>query len=69
MAGLEVDIAVLPIGGASGMDAAQAAEAANLIGPKFAIPLPEGSRKEIQAAAQAFAEACAVSAKTLKPQP
>jgi L-ascorbate metabolism protein UlaG (beta-lactamase superfamily) len=42
MKGIKADIAILPVGGTYTMDARQAAEAANAIRPKIAIPIHFG---------------------------
>lgn len=58
MRNLRVDIAMLPVGGTYVMDAHQAAEAANLIRPKIAIPIHFGSVVGSVADAGIFAREC-----------
>lgn len=63
---LKADIVLLPIGGTYTMDAKEAAEAANAINPKFAVPMHWGSIVGSQRDAQAFKEMCKTEVKILK---
>lgn len=42
MAGIKCDVALLPVGGTYTMDGSEAAEAANVINPKIAVPMHFG---------------------------
>ena len=57
MAGLEVDVALLPVSGTYVMTAEQAVEAALAIGPKLAIPMHYGAIVGDEGDAQRFAQA------------
>ncbi len=57
MAGLEVDIALLPVSGTYVMTAEQAVEAAKAIGPKLAIPMHYGAIVGGPQDAERFAQA------------
>jgi L-ascorbate metabolism protein UlaG (beta-lactamase superfamily) len=65
MKDIEADIALLPAGGTYTMDAEEAAKAANVIGPRVAVPMHwgkvVGSRKD----AEKFVEKCEVPAVVL----
>jgi L-ascorbate metabolism protein UlaG (beta-lactamase superfamily) len=65
---VEADIALLPVGGISTMDAAEAAQAANMIKPKVAIPMHWGTTVGSRQDAEKFCDLCKVEAKILKPE-
>lgn len=65
MKSLKVDVALLPAGGKYTMDAAEAAEAANLIKPKIAIPMHWGSIVGTREDAARFVKLCKVPARVL----
>ena len=66
MKDIDADIALLPAGGTYTMDADEAAKAANLIGPKVAVPMHWGKIVGSEKDAQAFKAACKVPAVILK---
>jgi L-ascorbate metabolism protein UlaG (beta-lactamase superfamily) len=66
MKSLKVDIALLPAGGRFTMDEAEAAEAANLIRPKIAIPMRWGSIIGTREDAARFVKLCKVPARVLE---
>jgi L-ascorbate metabolism protein UlaG (beta-lactamase superfamily) len=66
MKGLDVDIAMLPIGGKYTMDATEAAEAANLIKPVVAIPMHWGKIVGTEEDAETFKAKCRVPVVVLK---
>lgn len=69
MEDIEADVALLPVGGKYTMDAAEAAEAANLIKPRLAIPMHWGTIVGTKQDAERFVELCEVPARILKPEP
>ena len=60
MAKLEVDVALLPVGGKYTMNASEAAEAVNLIRPGVAVPMHWGDLIGTRADAEAFQKASKV---------
>ncbi len=66
MKSLKVDIALLPAGGKFTMDETEAAEAADLIKPKIAIPMHWGSIVGTRENAARFVELCEVPARMLE---
>jgi L-ascorbate metabolism protein UlaG (beta-lactamase superfamily) len=66
MKSLEVDIALLPAGGRFTMNEEEAAEAANLIRPKIAIPMHWGSIVGTRETAARFVERCEVPARIME---
>ena len=58
MKGIKADIALLPVGGTYTMDAKEAAEAANTINPKIAIPMHWGSVVGSRKDAEQFQKLC-----------
>jgi L-ascorbate metabolism protein UlaG (beta-lactamase superfamily) len=66
---IEADVALLPVGGTYTMDAAEAAEAANLIKPRLAIPMHWGTLAGSRQDAERFRELCEVEVRILKPEP
>jgi L-ascorbate metabolism protein UlaG (beta-lactamase superfamily) len=68
MAQVKADVALLPIGGTCTMDAAEAAQAANQIQPKLAIPMHWGTEAGARQKADKFRELCTVEVKILKPE-
>ena len=65
MENLEVDVALLPAGGKFTMDATEAAEAANLIKPRVAIPMHWGSIVGSEKSATDFVAHCKVPTRIL----
>jgi L-ascorbate metabolism protein UlaG (beta-lactamase superfamily) len=61
------DIALLPVGGGSTMDAIEAARAANTLKPKVAIPMHWGDGMGTRADAETFKELCEVEVEIMKP--
>ena len=55
---IKADIALLPVGGTYTMDAKEAAEAANTINPKIAIPIHWGSVVGLRKDAKQFQKLC-----------
>ena len=55
---IKTDIALLPVGGTYTMDAKQAAEAANTIKPKIAIPMHYGDIVGTKSDAERFKSLC-----------
>lgn len=68
MKAVKADVAMLPVGGHYTMAADEAAEAANAIRPKIAIPLHYGDVIGSAADAQRFSEACRVPVQMLQPE-
>jgi L-ascorbate metabolism protein UlaG (beta-lactamase superfamily) len=66
MKSLKVDVALLPAGGRFTMDEKEAAEAANLIKPKIAIPMHWGSIVGTRESAARFVKLCKVPARVLE---
>lgn len=66
MAQVKADVALLPVGGKYTMDAAEAAEAANLIKPKLAIPMHWGTLVGSRQDADKFRQLSTVAVKILK---
>lgn len=69
MDAVEADVALLPVGGTYTMDAAEAAQAANRIKPKVAIPMHWGSIVGSRKDAEKFRDLCEVEVKILRPEP
>lgn len=65
---VEADVALLPVGGEYTMDAAEAAQAANRIKPKVAIPMHWGTTVGSRQDAEEFRDLCEVEVKILKPE-
>lgn len=65
MKGLDVDVALLPIGGTYTMDAKEAAQAAHSIKPRVAIPMHYGSIVGTTKDAERFKELCDVEVEIL----
>ncbi len=63
-----IDVALLPVGGTYTMDAAEAAQAANQIKPKLAIPMHWGKLVGSRQDADKFRELSNVEVKILKPE-
>ena len=68
MDAIKADIIMLPIGGTYTMTAAEAAEAANVINPKLAIPMHFGSVVGSDKDAQEFAKLVKAQVVILKPE-
>jgi L-ascorbate metabolism protein UlaG (beta-lactamase superfamily) len=66
MKDIHADVALLPAGGTYTMDAAEAAEAADLIAPLVAVPMHWGKIVGSEEDAKAFKAACKVPAVILK---
>ena len=66
MENVKADVALLPIGGTYTMDAEEAAEAANIINPKVAIPIHYGKIVGSKSDAQTFKAKCSVPVEILK---
>jgi L-ascorbate metabolism protein UlaG (beta-lactamase superfamily) len=66
---IKADVALLPVGGTYTMTAEEAAQAANLIKPKLAIPMHWGSIVGSREDAETFRDLCEVEVKILKPEP
>jgi len=62
---IDADVAFLPIGGTYTMDAAEAARAAALIGPRVAVPIHWGKIVGAAPDAEAFRKACACEVRIL----
>ncbi|RMF55141.1 MBL fold metallo-hydrolase [Candidatus Woesearchaeota archaeon] len=62
----DIDIALLPVSGTYVMTASEAAEAANVINPKLAIPMHYNSIVGSEADAQKFKELCDCEVKILE---
>ena len=67
MAGIETDIALLPVGGTYTMDSAEAIEAVKKINPKLAIPMHYGEVVGSTNDAINFCRRCPVECKVMKP--
>lgn len=65
---VKTDVALLPVGGTYIMDAVEAAQAANKIKPKVAIPMHWGSTVGSRQDAEKFRDLCEVEVKILKPE-
>lgn len=68
MKSVKADVAMLPVGGHYTMGAEEAAEGANAIQPRLAIPLHFGDIIGSEANAQQFSVACQVPVQILQPQ-
>jgi L-ascorbate metabolism protein UlaG (beta-lactamase superfamily) len=68
MANIQADVALLPVGGKYTMSASEAAQAANLIKPKVAVPMHWGDIIGTRTDAEAFKKACKVPVEILAPQ-
>ena len=66
---VQADVALLSVGGTYTMDAVEAAEAANLIKPRLAIPMHWGSLVGSREDAEKFRDLCQVEVRILKPEP
>ncbi len=64
---LAIDVALLPVGGTYTMDAAQAADAANVIQPKLAVPMHFGTIVGGLSDAERFKQLCKVPVEILEP--
>jgi len=62
----EIDVALLPVGGKYTMDAKEAAEAANAIKPKVAVPMHYGSIVGSEEDAKRFKELCNVEVEIME---
>ncbi len=69
MESVEADVAFLPVGGTYTMDAAQAAQAVDLIKPRLAVPIHWGEIVGSEEDALAFKESCRCEVRILKPEP
>jgi L-ascorbate metabolism protein UlaG (beta-lactamase superfamily) len=69
MAQIQADVALLPVGGKYTMDAAEAAQAANLIKPSLAIPMHWGTIVGSRQDAERFRDLCEVQVRILKAEP
>lgn len=67
MDAIRADVVVLPVGGTYTMNADEAAEAANRIGPGLAIPIHFGDIVGTEADARRFESRCSVPVKILAP--
>lgn len=65
---VRADVAILPVGGTYTMTADEAAQAANAIQPKLAIPLHYGSIIGSRADAERFRSLCKVPVQILQPE-
>jgi len=65
---VKADVALLPVGGTYTMDAVEAAQAANKIKPKVAIPMHWGNIVGSRQDAEKFRDLCEVEVKILKPE-
>ena len=65
MKNIKADIALLPVGGTYTMNAKEAAEAANLIKPKIAVPMHYGDIVGTEDDAKKFKSLCKVEVKIL----
>ncbi len=68
MKAVRADVALLPVGGKYTMTAEEAAQAANAIQPKLAIPLHYGDIVGSTADAERFRSLCKVPVQILKPE-
>lgn len=68
MRDVRVDVALLPVGGTYTMDACQAAQAADLIAPRLAIPIHFGEIAGTSLDAAQFARLCRFEVKILQPE-
>jgi len=68
-AGGVADVAMLPVGGTYTMNAEEAAQAANWIKPRLAIPMHWGSIVGSREDAERFRDLCEVEVRILKPEP
>ena len=68
MAQVKADVALLPVGGKYTMDAAEAAQAANQIKPKLAIPMHWGTLIGSRQDADKFRQLSSVQVKILRPE-
>jgi L-ascorbate metabolism protein UlaG (beta-lactamase superfamily) len=66
MANIQTDVALLPVGGKFTMTASEAAQAANLIQPKIAVPMHWGDIIGTRADAEAFKKVCKVPVEILQ---
>jgi L-ascorbate metabolism protein UlaG (beta-lactamase superfamily) len=66
---IQADVALLPVGGTYTMEAKEAAQAANLIKPRLAIPMHWGSLVGSRKDAERFRELCQVQVRILKAEP
>ncbi len=66
MKGYQADVAFLPVGGKYTMNAAEAAQAANIIRPKVAVPMHWGAIIGSENDAEAFRAQCQVPVRILK---
>jgi L-ascorbate metabolism protein UlaG (beta-lactamase superfamily) len=66
MANIQADVALLPVGGKYTMTASEAAQAANLIKPKVAVPMHWGDIIGTRADAEAFKKASKVPVEILQ---
>ena len=68
MGDIRADVALLPVGGTYTMDARQAAQAADLIAPKLAIPIHFGDIAGTSLDAAQFAQLCRCEVRILEPE-
>ncbi|KPL20967.1 MAG: hypothetical protein AMJ93_10710 [Anaerolineae bacterium SM23_84] len=66
---IKADVAMLPVGGTYTMNAEEAAQAANWIKPRLAIPMHWGSIVGSREDAERFRDLCEVEVRILKPEP
>lgn len=66
MGQIQADIVLLPVGGTYTMTAEEAAQAANAIGPRYAIPIHYGTIVGSEKDAQKFQELCQVPVEVLR---
>ncbi len=69
MAQIRCDVALLPVGGTYTMNAAEAAQAADLIKPRLAVPMHWGSIVGSRQDAEEFKRLCQVEVRILKAEP
>jgi L-ascorbate metabolism protein UlaG (beta-lactamase superfamily) len=69
MKNIKADVALLPVGGTYTMDGAEAAEAANAIKPRVAIPMHYGTIVGTEKDAQTFKSKAKVPVVIMKPEP
>jgi len=67
MADVKADVALLPVGGKYTMNASEAAQVANMIKPKMAVPMHWGDIVGSRADAQRFCAECRVPTQLLEP--
>ena len=67
MANIKADVALLPVGGKYTMTASEAAQAANMIKPKVAVPMHWGDIVGSRADAELFCAQCQVPTQILEP--